>query len=301
LDATADREEARVGEAVNLKVKVSGRGNIKTLKVPELPPLLGVEKYEPELEEMSREVRGQLEGSKAYSYVLVPKREGPLEIGELEFTYFDPSAESYRIVRSDPIVLPVLPGEVLLSGRSTTGNGVTLVGADVRHIKPNLSYLSPGGDDLHRSKAFVALQILPIAAFVMSIAYRRHRDRMSQDVAYARLRRAHKLARGRLKEARNLVNGGDCETFYRAVSRALIEYVGDKFNLSAGGLTMEQLSRELAARRAPEEAAAKLLECQEVCDRGRFAPSRPSREEMEATIELAEEIIVMLEKGCGRG
>lgn len=301
ITATADRLEAKVGEAVNLEVKVSGRGNIKTLKVPELPPIIGLEEYEPEVEETSREVSGMLQGAKSYHYVLVPKREGSIEIAPLSFAYFDPEAGEYRVAATDPIALEVEPGELLLSSRSERGNGVAMVGTDVRHIKPDLSYLARQNEDLYRNKAFIALQILPLVALALTIAYRRHQDRMSEDVGYARLRRAHRLAQRRLKEARSLIVAGGGVEFHRAICKALLGYVGDKLNRSASGLTTTQLVEELRARGAPQASVDRLVEILSECDYGRFAPSRPTRHEMEATIERAEETIVMMERGLGRG
>jgi len=298
---TTDKDRAKVGEAVNLDVKVSGSGNIKTLRVPELPPLTGIEQYEPEVEEMSREVGGVLQGAKTNRYVLVPKREGSLEIGAMRFAYFDPGAESYRLLTTDPIVLDVQPGEVLLSSRTDMRSGVAMVGADIRHIKPDLPHLSRQGEDLYRNGAFIALQFLPLIALALGIAFRRHQDRMSQDLAYARLRRAHRLAQRRLKRARALVASGDVEEFHGAVSKALLGYVSDRLNRSAAGLTSTQLVDELRDRSTPEGTVSRLIEILAECDYGRFAPSRPSSEEMEATIARAEEAIVMMERGIRRG
>ena len=64
LDVGTDRQNARVNDALGLKVVVKGTGNIRTVGEPLLPPLPDYRKYDPKVDE-KREIAGdRLGGSK---------------------------------------------------------------------------------------------------------------------------------------------------------------------------------------------------------------------------------------------
>ena len=114
--------------------------------------------------------------------------------------------------------------------------------------------------------------ILPMVGVGGAAALRRHRDRLEGDVAYARGRRAGRVAKKRLAEARRLADGDDPRAFYAEVARALRGFVADKLNMAEAGIQTMGLARTLADRGVGEATVRELTECLDFCDRQRFAP-----------------------------
>lgn len=141
---------------------------------------------------------------------------------------------------------------------------------------------------------------LPLVAVGGAWGYRRQRDRLEGDVAYARHRRANKLARKRLARARSVLSSDTQREFYAEVGRALQGFLGDKLNLAEAGLIKENVRRRLVERGVPESVADEYLDCLDTCDRQRFAPIDASTEDMTAFLNRSEQAMAGLAGGLGR-
>jgi hypothetical protein len=104
------------------------------------------------------------------------------------------------------------------------------------------------------------------------VGLRRHRDHLEGDVAYARGRRASRVAKKRLAQARTLAAGADPRAFYAEVARALKGLVSDRLNLAEAGLQAGELERRLRSHGVDEETVRETMACLDHCDRQRFAP-----------------------------
>ena len=70
---------------------------------------------------------------------------------------------------------------------------IEVVGADIRHIKPDVGELG-GAGNLYRNAVFWLVQSLMPLAYTGLYLWQRHRRRLEGDVAYARRRRARGAA-----------------------------------------------------------------------------------------------------------
>ena len=297
VQAAIDKKEVAAGNPINLTVTIQGTGNLKLMSPPLLPSLDGFKRYEPEVEEKISKANLQLGGRKTFKYVLIPEKPGRFQIDPIVLPYFDPQAKCYRQASSQPLVLQVTPGEKEEKVAALPlSREVKLLGRDIRYIKPDLVELSDGGRELYRSPLYILLHIFPLLAIFASFAYRKHHLRISEDIGYARMRRAKGLTQRRLREAKGLLKEGLVGEFYGTIAKALTDYIGDRLNIEATGLTTDQLLDLLKERGYPSEVREKYLACYDNCDLARFSPSDISTEEMEETLKLAQEAILALEK-----
>jgi len=107
-------------------------------------------------------------------------------------------------------------------------------------------------------------------------------------VAYARGRRAGRVAKKRLGQARSLLSGGDTSAFYAEVERALRGFLADKLNVAEA---------ELGRRGVPEEATREYFACLGECDRARFAPPGSSAEARSGFFDRAAEAMTSVQEG----
>ena len=289
VSAGVDRTEAETNDALTLRLDVSGAGNIRTLPEPglNLPPAFEV--YPPEMREEVEPTAAGVRGSRVYEYVIVPREPGRMTIPPVELAYFDPDRGAYAVASSDPIDLTVTgdaaPAPVLPAGRIRTG--VDLQREDIRFIRIAAPTFRARGGSLFRTAAFWTVAVLPLVALAGAVAVRRHRDRLAGDVAWARSRRASKVARRRLARAESLCSPERHREFHAEVGRAMQGFLGDKLNVAEAGLIHDEIRPILAARGVNTAVVAAYLDCLERCDRERFAPTEPDPAAMQAMLAEA--------------
>jgi hypothetical protein len=297
LSVDADRKEAQVNDALGLTVKVRGDGNTRTIGEPLLPDLPDYRRYDPKVEEKS-EVKGdRIEGTRAWSYVLVPLAAGEKTIPPVRFSYFDPSAGAYRELAGAPLEIKIVRGTG--PAPAVEGGGVrrevVAVARDIRYIKP-ASALASEGSGFRGSGLFYLLLALPVAGNAALFAHLKRRERFAADVGLFRGRRASRVAKSRLKRARELMSAGSEEAFFSEMDRAVTGYVADRFNVAAAGLTRERMAEMFGERGVPEDLRRRTLACLERCDYGRFAARISAKDQMSALMSQGEEILTSLER-----
>ena len=289
VSAGVDRTGAETNDALTLRLDVSGSGNIRTLPEPtlNLPPAFEV--YPPEMSEEVEPAADGVRGRRVYEYVIVPREPGRMTIPPVELAYLDPGRGAYAVASSDAIDLTVIgdpgPAPALPGGRARTG--VDLQREDIRFIRIAAPTFRAREGSLFRTAAFWAVAVLPLVALGGAVAVRRHRDRLAGDVAWARSRRASKVARRRLARAESLCSPDRHREFHAEVGRAMQGFLGDKLNVAEAGLIHDEIRAALTARGVETDVADAYLDCLERCDRERFAPTEPDPAAMQAMLAEA--------------
>jgi hypothetical protein len=296
LDATLDRDSVATNEAVTLTVTARGEGNVAAVPNPSLGLPSDFEVFPPEVSESVRPFGPGLSGEKSFEYVLIPRAPGQREIPAITFGYFDDEAGEYRTVSTQPLALTV-SGTAVEGARGGVGRGsVAQLREDIRFIHLGTESLRPAGGVLFDTTAFWLLALLPLAGIAGALALRQHRERLEGDVAYARGRRASKVARKRLAGARALAATGDARAFYAEVARALRGLVADRLNLAEAGLQSTEIAPRLGECGVDELVVAETLAVLEHCDRQRFAPPGTDPEEKTRFLVRVGELMTRLDR-----
>ena len=295
-----DKTEIEVNEAVTLKVEISGEGNIKSLPEPALPQLddFRVEKSSSDFKTTNLDDR--VGGTKTFEYVLIPRLAGRQTIGSLSLNYFDPSRKKYQVVQTEPITLLVKQGQLAAGAEipyhMVSGQTLNLKETDIRFIKSGGARFSRRGHVVLTSPLFIVFLALPPAALIGGLLDIRRRRRLAGDIGYARLRRADAVARKRLKRAQQLLAERNESAFYAEISGMVLQYVADKFNLSAQGLTSERMLELLQEKNVPDELRQEAAAILQQADFGRFAGGAGVEGGTERLFERVRQVIVGLEE-----
>jgi tetratricopeptide (TPR) repeat protein len=111
LRARVDVAQARVGDPVVLTVRVGGRGNVKLWPRPMLATSsasLVQAGVRVQVDSTGQYIRG----TKEFDWLVTPEREGRITIPVVDYPYFDPYAEEYRVATSDSLTIAVEGGTV---------------------------------------------------------------------------------------------------------------------------------------------------------------------------------------------
>ena len=298
VSAAIDRTSVETNDALTYRIEISGTGNIRMLPEPELgfPP--DIEVYPPDVTELVEATRDGVRGSRIFEYVIVPRAPGQVTIPAVKLAYFDSDAGAYAVAASDPITLTVtgdpLPRPAGPTGRLRTG--IDLERQDIRFIRIAMSGFRPVGGSLVRSVLFWTIVLMPMMAVAGAVAARRHQDRLTGDVAYARRRRAARLAKQRLARAESMASPERHREFHAEVGRALQGFLGDKLNVAEAGLIRDEIRARLASRGVPTGVMDSYLGCLEECDRQRFAPTEPDTAAMQEMLTRAGQAMTDLDQ-----
>ncbi len=283
-----DRTDVNTNDALTFRLEVTGTGNIRTLAAPELGFPSDFEVYPPDVTERVEPFGDGVRGRKVFEYVVVPRAPGEVSIPPVELAYFNIQTNSYAVARSAPIAVRIVGDAAdAPSGPSRRRRSGIDAQQDIRFIRIAMPTFRPIGASLFRSPGFWAVLLTPLLAVAGAGAMRRHQDRLRGDVAYARRRRASRLAKQRLATAESLRSPERHRDFHAEVGRALQGFLGDKLNLAEAGLVRDEIRSHLMARGVPDEVIAAYLGCLEDCDRQRFAPTEPDAAAMEEMLARA--------------
>lgn len=103
ISTSVDRRRLEVRKALTLLVTITGTGNINTVTAPKITPLSGFRTDPPILAQRDSA------NTRIYQYAIIPLKSGILQLPGIEFSYFNPTKETYQTSKTDPISLTVTP------------------------------------------------------------------------------------------------------------------------------------------------------------------------------------------------
>ena len=143
---------------------------------------------------------------------------------------------------------------------------------DIRHLRPTPEQLMDRSRMLRQRAGFVAALAVPATAnLVLMLAVWRRETRQAAP-GELRRRRAARWARRALHHAAAGAKHSSAG-FFEAVSKALRQYVADKLDRSAAGLTIREIENALSSAGVGAMDCGLVRSCLEACDRAQFAPS----------------------------
>lgn len=312
VTAEVDRDHVGVGEAVTLKLSISGQGNLRKLAAPALPRLDGWKTYEPKVS-VSLENADQVGGKKTVEYLLLPERAGETIIPPFVLSFFDPERAVYATERSAPIRLEVVAdGSAAATARPAPGAPAApavagpapgtenLLGVDIRPARNRPSLHRDLGTTFYRSRAFAGVVVVPPLAFGLTILAGLVRDWWSQETEGARRRKLRRLAKRRLRTAETHLREGRLSQSFSEIERVLREFLSGKLGSQVAGLSWDELRAALARAGLGPTLVETTIAALEDCDRARFAPGGVNNEEVRAAIDRAGDIILQIEKSALR-
>lgn len=299
MQVQLDTTQVKQGDPLTLTVKIQGRGNIKTLKEPQMTLPSGFKRYDPEIKEQVLAEQDVFQGEKVFTSVIIPSEAETFQLEPVQFAYFDPQQKTYQILRSEPFavtILPSAPSDEPLERRITTKEEVKLLGKDIRFIKTDVPQIVDQGLLLYRTPLFRGILIAPILVLGLMYGYQQYRQKHHQDERVVRQRQARKRSQHYFKTAAEMLQRKDSKAFYASISQALRQYLGDKLGLPSAGIAPDEAGQILLQQGLATDTVGLLKHCLEACDYARFAPVDASFGEMQGVLQNAERVIESIEK-----
>lgn len=289
-------KQIKTGEALTLKLTVSGVGNMKLIKTPDVNVPKDFEVYDPKVTDNTEITRNGMEGSKTFEYVYVPRNPGHYTIPPVEFCYYDLESNSYKVLQSESFELDIEKGK-------NSGNGGVSSYAnkeDVEELNSDIHYIKMGdvklqkdeSDTFFGSLSYVLEYLIPFILFAILVFIFRKQAIANANVVQMKIKKANKMARKRLRTAKKLMEENKKEAFYDEIMRALYGYVSDKLSIPVAQLNKDNIREKLEEKNLDADLTNRVIQALDECEFARFAPADSSN-----TLEkFYEQVITLIEQ-----
>ncbi len=297
--ATLDKVETEVGKAVNLSIKYSGIGNLKDLPQPDLS---GYENdfniYPPEIEKNTALSDRGWGGSKEWKFILVPKYAGKVKLGPFSLSYFDSTRNTYETISTSTLELEVKKGDGTPL-ESVTQQTVDTTMADINYIREIEGKVTDESATIF-SRLYIWLLIaIPFLLNTGLFAFNVYQSKRKTKSAEYRCKHAYSNALKIVKKSSRLSSNEEKDKFFDYIIKAIATFFADKWNVSSGGITIEQIRKRM--QNLDSELTEEVIELLEDCEYHRFAfTGKVDDEKMKEFVSLTKQLLTKLEKEFGK-
>ena len=284
-------------EAFNLKLEVSGKGNLMLFELPE--PILpsSLEIYDPE---HSEDIKTSLNGTKGRildNYTVVTNESGQYPIPPISFSFFNPKTKRYETINSEKIIINASENPYISKNNVDNISQDNISKIESKDSEFSSIYTSTKlepieKDDFFKSVLFWLLFITPLFFIPAIIIYTKIKGKRAMDFEGNKIRKNRKLAKKYLSEAKK--NIGNKESFYEALERALHSYLKAKLKIKTVDLSKDRIKSLLDNNSISSSNVTVFVKLLESCDFARYTPLGKS--DMIKDYENASEIISQIDK-----
>ena len=294
MSVTSSKSELKANEASQVKVSITGSGNLKLFDIPKITTPTELELYTPEHNEQVQTSLYGLKGTISDNYTVVPHYKGKYKIPEVSFSYFNTREGKYETLKSDPIILDVTQGEDLPTNSQvlTDKQHVVTSGTNFKFIALNTTFEPISKEDFFNTSLFYWLLFLPLIAIPLGIFIGKKQEERANDIFGNKIRRADKLAKRYLSEAKKQL--GKKEEFYISLEKALHNFFKAKLQIETFDMSKENIGKLLETKGVEAATITSLFEVLNDCDFARYTPT--TNVMMQQEFEKAKDVIAKLDK-----
>jgi len=270
LMVEVNRQDVKVGDPLKVMSSIKGRGNLRDVGCPAVSPATGMERnfkiYAPRLLRRN--------GDMICEQVLIPLSENADAVPRIQFSFFNPSSETYTTRNKGPFPLKItspgvfVPAEVEENGKGHPDSAISRMGSNI------------------------LLLSMPVLFFLLLILVYTQRGRIDRfirerAIKFQKARKMHSA----LRNAEKIIDKKDFEEFYTIIFRTLQAYLGDAFHIHHAGITADIIGNLLRSHYMKEDLAEKIKTIFAQCDMARYATFKFNRDDMKNTLVMMKEVI----------
>ena len=302
IKSSLSASEVKANEAVTMRITISGVGNMKLLKTPEVNFPADFEVYDPKVDNNFSVKSNGLSGNKIIEYLVIPRHAGTFTIPSVKFSYFDVKQQQYKILETEPYTLTVAKGKGSDSQVATgyvSKEDLKLLGKDIRFIKNgDTSYFSKE-NTFFASTAYMLCYLIPLILCIAYIVIYRKKMTENANLTKMRTKKASKVAVKRLKVAKQMMVEKKSNEFYDEILKTLWGYVSDKLSIPVSKLSKDNIEVRLTERGVEESLIKDFETVLSEAEFARYAPGNPG-ETMDKVYSMAMNVITKLEDSIKR-
>jgi hypothetical protein len=280
MTVTAGPTNLAVGDPITIRAQISGRGALDSLALPDQSAWRDFKIFPPTSKVETTDQLG-IEGSKIFEEIVAPQNTDVHALPPFSFSFFDPEQKIYRTLTQPSVQLAVhsagtTPAPMIAAIKPAAENPPPQ--QDILPIKENFGALAQTGPPLVTRPAFLALQSLPVLAFLAALVWRRRADNLANNPRLRRQLRVAQLVRDGSNDLRRFAAENNPDEFFAALFRLLQEQLGERLDCPASSITENVIDEHPVLRGAPQDTLDELRELFQLCNQARYAPVRGTSE-----------------------
>ena len=273
FDVILNKNSLRATESFQAELKVKGSGNLKLFDLPNILVPNSMELFDPEREELINTNLSGMSGSISKLFTIIPRFQGNFPIEEVEFSYFNPETEKYKILKSPRLTIDVYDGPALSNTITNDNSNIITPDDSFRFIKIKGNLREIKNDIFFESKLFYALVTSPFALLLSLLAltiYRRNRMESSDELIRIEERQINKM----IESAKDSV--GDKILFYDKIEKAIIKSLIVKFSIRMESLNKDKIEKIGEEKGLSRNDITLIIRLIENCEKARYSQSSDS-------------------------
>ena len=286
FDVILNKNSLRATESFQAELKVKGNGNLKLFDLPDILVPNSMELFEPEREELISTNLSGMSGSVSKFFTIIPRFQGNFPIEEVEFSYFDPNTEKYKVVKSPRLTIDVYDGPVIGNTITNDNSNIITSNDSFRFIKLKGNLREVNNDVFFQSQLFYAIITTPfilLLSFLLFTTYKRNKKESSSELIRIEERKINKM----IDSAKKSI--GDKILFYDKIEKAIIKSLMVKFSIRMDSLNKEKIQQIGHEKGLSKDDVLLIIKLIENCEKARY--SRSSDSIMNKDLEIAKKVI----------
>lgn len=291
LSKSISKTNIKVNEAIDIKINISGNGNLNLFDDPSLDLPNDFDQFDPEIKRNIKTSSNGTSGNISFNFVIVPTFYGDFEIPAYSFSYFDLDEKKYKTLSTGAFKIHVdkpdgEAGEIIKQKKD-----IEIEDTDIRFIHTtNLSTFK--NSDLHANSILHYFLIsLPFIALWLVLFLRNRTNNMSDaSKIKVKSKMAKKSINKYLIKSKKLHQAGNDDEAVKELSSALRSYLKKKLNLSESDLNKNTIVSHLK----DENTILLFTTCWQTIEMYQYAPINAT--EVDTLINNTEELINLIDK-----
>ena len=286
FDVILNKNSLRATESFQAELKVKGNGNLKLFDLPNILVPNSMELFEPEREELISTNLSGMSGSVSKFFTIIPRFQGNFPIEEVEFSYFDPNTEKYKVVKSPRLTIDVYDGPVIGNTITNDNSNIITSNDSFRFIKLKGNLREVNNDVFFQSQFFYAIIATPfilLLSFLLFTTYKRNKKESSSELIRIEERKINKM----IDSAKKSI--GDKILFYDKIEKVIIKSLLVKFSIRMDSLNKEKIQQIGHEKGLSKDDVLLIIKIIENCEKARY--SRSSDSIMNKDLEIAKKVI----------
>jgi len=281
LNVTAGPTNLTVGDPITMRVQISGRGALNAVTLPAQNAWRDFKTFPPTSNVTNSDQFG-FQGIKTFEQIVSPLNSDVHELPPFTFSFFNPDDGAYHTLTqpATPLVVHSAGATPLptIAGNKNSNAESPATPQDILPIKENPGTLVHRRAPLITSPAFLAVQSLPVVAFLAAFIWRKRADNLANNPRLRRQRAVAQLVRDGLGDLHQYAAENKSDEFFATLFRLLQEQLGERLDCPASAITENVIEEHPILRGASKTTLDDLRELFQLCNQARYAPVRGSGE-----------------------
>ena len=273
FDVILNKNSLRATESFMAELKVKGNGNLKLFDLPDILVPNSMELFEPEREELINTNLSGMNGSVSKFFTVIPRFQGNFPIEEVEFSYFDPEIEKYKILKSPRLTIDVYDGPVVTNAIINENSNIISSNDSFRFIKINANLREVKSDIFLQSKFFYVTVTTPfvlLLSLLLFKTYKKNRKESSSELIRIQEKQINKM----IESAKKSI--GDKVLFYDKIEKAIIKSLIVKFSIKMESLNKEKIEQIGEEKGLNKDDILLIIKLIENCEKAKYSRSSDS-------------------------